>query len=126
MKNKKMTKLFDDGCGCTSIPLGLITKEHNGSLCGNCVRRLYSDWEELEESRNELLAAVIDLTNCSQPQHSYNYYFKIMQKAQVLKKVKEDNFLRSLTNKPQPPKSISLGEGQRPIKTLPPSTKESP
>ena len=49
---KETAKIFDDGCGCIGTPTKFIK---TGGLCGNCVTRLYSDWEELEENRDELL-----------------------------------------------------------------------
>ncbi len=44
-------KIFDDGCGCVA---------GSGSLCANCVNRLYVDWGELKASRDELLRFIKD------------------------------------------------------------------
>ena len=40
---------------------------------------------ELREIRDELLEAVITLTNVTRQQHSYNHYFKIMKRADAIK-----------------------------------------
>ena len=55
---KKTAKIFDDGCGCIGTPTKFIK---TGGLCGNCITRLYSDWEELEEIHGKTIDIVIDL-----------------------------------------------------------------
>ncbi len=110
---KKTAKIFDDGCGCIGTPTKFIK---TGGLCGNCITRLYSDWEELEEihgktidividlyhrlekveqSRDELLEALKDALECAYfSTGDATQYLNIIQKAEAINFKKVDKVIQ--------------------------------